>query len=337
MMEKRTGLFVLLVASGALWTECGATGRPVVGYPFMEAESTCPGRYCGRMSKEKECGACPRGYSPDSESVCQRCESSPQFYDWLYLGFMGMVSLVLHWGFIDLLSPPKRTVLLLHLSAFIETVFAAWLTLFLSEPAGTMNIRSCSVHQFSDWYTMFFNPTPDYSNTIYCTQEMVYPLYTMVLIYYTLSLVFMMLLRPLFAYKLTGCQGSRSIYAALYFLPILIFIHSIFGGIIYYAYPYITVVVSVITSACHLATEEDQRMKELLRHSFTNIRSLTILLGHWVVHAYGIVAITQLGQPSFHAPLIALVPFPTLFYIVTVRFTDPHLIFPYRTSSLQGV
>ncbi|BFZ11777.1 hypothetical protein BsWGS_14816 [Bradybaena similaris] len=309
----------------------------VVPYPFTKAKDVCPGRYCGRMPGEVKCGPCARGYMPDSQSVCQRCSGAPVFYDWLYLGFMALVSLVLHWGFIDLLSRPKKTVLLLHLSAFVETVLAAWLTLFLSDPVGQMNITSCPMNQFSDWYTLFFNPSPDYYNTIYCTQEIVYPLYTIVMIYYTLCLVFMMLLRPFISYKFAACQGSRSIYASLYFLPILILVHSILAGVIYYAFPYIIVVVSIITSACHLATEENQKMKDLIKQNFTNVRNLMILLGHWALHAYGIIAITQLTQPLLHASLIALVPFPTIFYIVTVRFTDPSLMYPFRPCNLQGV
>ena len=70
----------------------------------------------------------------------------------------------------------NRTVLLLHLSAFVETVLAAAVTIFLSEPAGTMEIKSCPVRQLSDWYTMFFNPSQDFSEPIHCTQEIVYPL-----------------------------------------------------------------------------------------------------------------------------------------------------------------
>ncbi|CAL1529674.1 unnamed protein product [Lymnaea stagnalis] len=304
--------------------------------PNLKGKKPCPGRYCGRMPGNETCKACPRGYAPDASSICVQCNSNPTFYDWLYLGFMGLVSLVLHWGFIDLLSHPKRGVLLLHTSAFIETVLAAWLTLFLSDPVGKMEVRSCNVNQFSDWYTMLFNPTPDYYNTVYCTQEIVYPLYTMVMIYYVFSLLFMMLLRPIISYKLPGCQGYRSIYAALYFLPILILIHAVLGGVIYYAFPYIIVVVSVITSACHLATEENQKMKELIKQNVTNMRNLIILLGHWLLHAYGIIAITQLIQPAFHAPLIAMVPFPTIFYILTVRFTDPALVYPFKSGSLQG-
>ncbi|CAG5128076.1 unnamed protein product [Candidula unifasciata] len=311
----------------------------VVPYPFTKAKDICPGRYCGRMPGETQCGVtlCQRLHARFPVCLSEVRWCSHIFYDWLYLGFMALVSLVLHWGFIDLIVPAQKVILLLHLSAFVETVLAGWLTLFLSDPVGQMKIRSCPVKQFSDWYTLFFNPSPDYYNTIYCTQEIVYPLYTVVMIYYTLCLVFMMLLRPFISYKFAACQGSRSIYAALYFLPILILVHSVLAGVIYYAFPYIIVVVSIITSACHLATEENQKMKDLIKQNFTNVRNLMILLGHWALHAYGIIAITQLTQPVFHASLIAFVPFPTIFYIVTVRFTDPSLMYPFRPCNLQGV
>ena len=70
----------------------------------------------------------------------------------------------------------SRCLCLFDLSAFVETVLSAWLTVFLSDPAGKMSVRSCLVEKFSDWYTLFFNPSPDYYDTIYCTQEIVFPL-----------------------------------------------------------------------------------------------------------------------------------------------------------------
>ena len=58
-------------------------------------------------------------------------------------------------------------------------------------------------------------------------------------------------------------------------------------------------------------------------HWAMDSRNLVILLGHWCLHAYGIVAVTELKQLSLHLPLICLVPVPALFYILTARFTDP--------------
>ncbi len=66
-----------------------------------------------------------------------------------------------------------------------------------------------------------------------------------------------------------------------------------------------------------------QGMKYLVKENFTDPRNLMILLGHWVLHGYGIIAITQLSSPAFHASLLLLIPFPTAFYLLTVKFTNP--------------
>ncbi|GFS21636.1 Jnk1/mapk8-associated membrane protein [Elysia marginata] len=171
--------FLVCILLGSALLKSVNAHKELSKYPFIKGYTgniTCPGRYCGRAEVGAECGACPRGYAPDASSICHRCDSNPSFYDWLYLGFMALVPLVLHWTFIDLFCRPKRCLCLFDLSAFIETVLSAWLTVFLMDPAGKMTVRSCSVEQFSDWYTLFFNPTPDYYDTIYCTQEIVFPL-----------------------------------------------------------------------------------------------------------------------------------------------------------------
>ncbi|XP_050406859.1 JNK1/MAPK8-associated membrane protein [Patella vulgata] len=282
----------------------------------------CPGLYCGYVGNG-ECGACPRGYQPNSLSECIECNSSPSFYDCLYLGFMALLSLALHWFFIDYKTRGKRSVVFLHVSALVESVLAALLTLILSDPIGPLTIRSCQANHLSDWYTLLYNPSPNYTTTLHCTQEIVYPLYTMVMVYYAFSLVFLMAIRPIVSYKLVDGRGTKSIYAALYFLPILIVVHAVFAGLLYYAFPFIVLVVSVITSAIHLSCMDEQNMKSLFINSFTNGRNATILVGHWILHAYGVISITRLEDPSFHATLIALVPFPAIFYILTVRFSNP--------------
>lgn len=56
--------------------------------------------------------------------------------------------------------------------------------------------------------------------------------YTIVMIYYTFSLLFLMCARPLISMKFVECKGTKSIYAALYFLPILIVIQAVLGGLL---------------------------------------------------------------------------------------------------------
>ena len=53
----------------------------------------------------------------------------------------------------------------------------------------------------------------------------------MVMVYYAFCLVIMMIVRPLLSAKL-GYQGTKSIYAALYFFPVLVVLQAIFGGVL---------------------------------------------------------------------------------------------------------
>jgi hypothetical protein len=133
----------------------------------------------------------------------------------------------------------------------------------------------------------------------------------------------MLLVRIAISVHFVNNKGKRSIYAALYFLPTLIVIQSVLAGLIYYAFPYMVLVLSVITNAIHFAYFENQEIKHLLKENFTTARNLVILIFHWILHSYGIIAITQFSDPGFHGLFLLLVPFPALFYLVTVKFTDP--------------
>lgn len=44
------------------------------------------------------------------------------------------------------------------------------------EPLGELRLFACPVRKFSDWYTLFYNPAPNYEKSLHCTQEAVYPL-----------------------------------------------------------------------------------------------------------------------------------------------------------------
>jgi len=70
----------------------------------------------------------------------------------------------------------SSSLIVLHLSALAESVTAALLTLLLSEPRGSLGLTSCPVTRLEDWYSMLYNPSPNYTTTLHCTQEMVYPL-----------------------------------------------------------------------------------------------------------------------------------------------------------------
>lgn len=287
----------------------------------------CAGLYCGRHEVEpgkySECDACPRGFRPGDNSLCTWCSSSPSFYDWLYLGFMALLSVALHFFFIDYTNTRKRSIVVLHLSALAESVIAAILTLLSADPKGSLEIRSCPVKRLEDWYSMLYNPSPNYTTTLHCTQEIVFPLYTIVMIYYAFSLLLLICIRPIVSIKFVECKGTKSIYAALYFLPLLIVTQAVFAGLIYYSFPYIIIISSLVTSAIHMASCRQQGFRDLIIDNVTNIRNLMILIGHWLLHCYGIISLTELQQPALHVPLIILVFTPVIFYLITSTFTDP--------------
>lgn len=65
-------------------------------------------------------------------------------------------------------------------------------------------------------------------------------------------------------------------------------------------------------------------MKSLILSSISDVKNIIVILGHWCLHAYGIVAIATLRGINLHPAMLTLVPLPALFYILTARFTDPH-------------
>ncbi|KAL1768081.1 JNK1/MAPK8-associated membrane protein isoform X2 [Sigmodon hispidus] len=294
----------------------------------------CFGLYCGKTLLFKnssteiygECGACPRGQRTNEDKYCQPCIEFPEPYDWLYLGFMAMLPLVSHWFYIEWDSKKSTGgILLQQASAFFECSMAAVVTLLVSDPPGTLSIYSCGVLMLSDWYTMLYNPSPDYITTLHCTQEAVYPLYTIVFVYYAFCLLFMMLFRPFLVTKtqwnLCVLNPFESIYSALFFFPVLTALQAIAGGLLYYAFPYITLVASLANLVVYLVFAKIERYSDMMTKD-----RLFVLFGHWFLHAYGLIALSREHQFEQDMFLLILVPAPTLFYFLTIKFTKPSRI-----------
>lgn len=139
-------------------------------------------------------------------------------------------------------------ILLLHFIATIENLLALLITIVIMEPTGSFNIRSCGAERLSDWYTLFFNPNPHYAQTLRCTQEAVFPLYSMIFLFYIISLT-LLVIRPLlllfcslllqfvtgsnhFKEIMCNTNATNTIYLTLYAIPALSTIHAIFCGLI---------------------------------------------------------------------------------------------------------
>uniref|UniRef100_A0A8C6W6J9 JNK1/MAPK8 associated membrane protein like n=1 Tax=Nannospalax galili TaxID=1026970 RepID=A0A8C6W6J9_NANGA len=270
----------------------------------------CLGLYCGRTllfkNSSTECGVCPRGMRTNAQKYCQPCTESPEIDDWLYLGFMAMLPLISHWLCIEWHSRKNNSRgLFQQVSALFECFMAAIVTLLISEPVGALSMHSCRVLMLSDWCTILVT-------TVHCTQKAVYPLSTIVFGYCAFCLLFMMLLRPFLVKIEWGLKPNRweSIYAALYFFPILTVLQAVARGLLYYAFPYIISVVSLVNL------------------NFSDLRKerLFVLFNHWFLHACGIITISKGDKLEQALPLLLLVPVAALFYFLTAKFTKPSQI-----------
>lgn len=93
---------------------------------------------------------------------------------------MTMLPLMMHCFFIDMDAKDRkfsRKQLILTASAFVEVALAAILATLFMEPMWELRLYACEVRKLTDWYTLFYNPNPNYESTYHCTQEAVYPLY----------------------------------------------------------------------------------------------------------------------------------------------------------------
>ncbi|VVD01560.1 unnamed protein product [Leptidea sinapis] len=169
----------------------------------MSVVRTCPGLYCGRTAlgdgSWSDCGACPRGYRTNASSYCVECTDEASLYDWQYLGFMVLLPLVLHWFFIDMVTIGKTNTKALHqhFCALLEVVTGTVGALLMLAPTGSLSLYVCTPKALSDWYTLLHNPQPDYKETLHCTQEAVYPLYTIILLVYAFSLLLTVVMRTI--------------------------------------------------------------------------------------------------------------------------------------------
>ena len=284
----------------------------------------CPGAYCGRQLLENDtscsgsCGACERGYRRLDSFFCTKCDLVLKLYDWLFLGFMMICVMVLNFYSIDMFHKTSRRSWFFHLSVILESLASFIFMILHFEPQGQLALNSCGVKSIRDWYTVFYNPKPDYLTSVRCTQEAVYPLYTSIFIYLLYCLVLMILFRGILLPLLTRKRHLKSFYAGLYILPIVGALHTFMAGVIYYIFPYLMIFLSLIGVAVFLSTLNQSDYYQNL----ITPRHAGVLACYCVAHGYGIISITELVVLERDVPLLLLVFLPVLFYSISRKFTN---------------
>ncbi|KAJ3444398.1 jnk1/mapk8-associated membrane protein [Anaeramoeba flamelloides] len=205
---------------------------------YQATHSRCLGRYCGRKYEDKMvttevCGKCERGSKTDGW-VCLPCEDVPTRYEWCYLIFVFMLPCGINGSIIILTSKIMKDRIVLIISSFFEAAIAFLFTLLSFNPKGNLKIYTCNVDQFSDWFPTFYNP-PNY----HCSSEKVYPFWTFFLLFYLyllgLILLFRFILKKVFQLQSMTTLMLRTLHP----IPFLLILQVLFGGLIYYFFPYL--------------------------------------------------------------------------------------------------
>ncbi|CAH8840108.1 unnamed protein product [Trichobilharzia szidati] len=240
----------------------------------------CTGKFCGRMSNSSTCTACSWGSRVPSGSsqqygFCEKCLTPLSIHGWLYLGFLAILPVL----FLSLTLPttgsqnqiftkkPEKNVvaksqenmhglptpsvehktcnkkawILFLLCIFVHTC-SSLITVILYPPFGSLSLYHCGVEKVEDFYAPLL-AAPG------CSSEVNFPLTSLPIVYYSISAFICLLTYPLlFLVAFRDCTWLKHLYYALYAYPLICIFVLVFGGILYFVFPYFLLFVSLLDS-----------------------------------------------------------------------------------------
>ncbi|KAG7243835.1 hypothetical protein INR49_006351, partial [Caranx melampygus] len=209
------------------------------------------------------CQVCPRGERANLQKVCERCTESPELYDWLYLDswpcclwYCTGSSLS---GILERRGQQQRQLQCSapHITAMLECSVSVVVTLLVTEPVASSIYGRVESDAVRLVHTMLITPAQTTSTPSTAPRR----------------------LSTHYSCGLGKSDRFKSIYAALYFFPILTVLQAVGGGLLF--------------------LKPGAKKKRLV-----------VLFSHWLLHAYGIISISPLDKLAQDLPLLAscLVP-----------------------------
>eukprot|EP00040_Diaphanoeca_grandis_P021241 m.113139 g.113139 ORF g.113139 m.113139 type:complete len:315 (+) comp28250_c0_seq4:220-1164(+) len=292
--------------------------------------SQCDGRFCGRTLIDGNltgCGSCPRAFRSNG-TTCEPCEALITQYSCLFLALNTFIVLLLHvWPTIRHESTPRARKVIV-LCQFIEVTISVVVALLLVEPIGELSTRSCGVHSLADWYPWFNNPASP-CNAMDCSNEAVYPLLTWVLIVDAVNVVLAVMLRlPASILCKTIDVGKDSIFSSLYALPLHALVHVAFGGLLYYAFPYILVVVGITLFTNWMASIETRAsvLQRLKIWKDPLAQSMAVSSSLLIIGVGAMVSLFTDDKDEYWAACLLAPMVLVIVYVATEQFTSPDYV-----------
>uniref|UniRef100_A0A915PLQ8 Uncharacterized protein n=1 Tax=Setaria digitata TaxID=48799 RepID=A0A915PLQ8_9BILA len=223
----------------------------------------------------------------------------------------------------------RQHLFLQHLCCLLECILSGLLSVLLMPPRGSPFLYGCTKNSLRDWYPMFYNPVVNHTHILRCTQEVVFPLYSLPFIYLAFCLLCLIIFRSVLYLTVFkhSCIATDPYYAALFTIPLIALFHALVAGLLYYSFGYVALVCSLGLNALHMALEREKSMHKLYFEMIHKPRNLFILVVHMALFGFSILTLTlnriAISGTFISLSAIFLVPLPSLFYILTVGITDP--------------
>lgn len=211
----------------------------------------------------------------------------------------------------------------LSLVILAELALSAALATLTVSPAGSFRMHSCGATRIADFYTGLDSPAAP-CEAADCAYEATYPLTTWVMLLLLYGLGAILTVRLPASRRWCPSLGSASIRTSMYILPAYAATYIITGGLWYFAYPFLLIVLGVAmvtVMQSHVAELDDAWL--FIKHPMT----LKIAAVAYILVAFGTAAACDKLVVSYSQELWAaymLAPFvPVVLFMMTKAATAP--------------
>lgn len=289
------------------------------------------------------CQSCNWG-SRSQNGFCEECTTPIGSYDIMYLVFHALIPILLHIRFVRKARKYCRTRIFEateHMCIIAENVLACLSTILVYPPYGSLRLFACNKATIKDWYPQSYAPLVAHQKLMRCAYEVVFPLYSMPYAHCLFLMLYIIIFRGvLYSTLLYKTYNGKPFYYALLSLPIVIVVHGLMSGIIYYTFPYVLLIGSVVAITVQLALEGKRTIKELLVRLAKSATRLLFLFMSMAILAFALIALLSIHYFNFYVPplnvdlelisrrwyILLLVPLPPVVYILSMPFSHPSAV-----------
>ncbi|CAH8626321.1 unnamed protein product [Schistosoma margrebowiei] len=326
----------------------------------LELFSKCTRKFCGQISNTSLCTSCLWGskvfykFNNPYNPICELCLTSFTLYNWLYIGFIMILPIIFLLQILPILSLTKidlkhleqsttttnsnisstthkmsitQKSWLLFLCCIIIHLLTSLIIILIYPPLGSFTLYHCPIDNIKEFYPILYAG-------IGCISEVNYPLTSLPILYYIINIIISLLIYSLLIIIIfNDYYWFDYLYYILYAYPIICINIILFGGILYYIYPYIILFYSIFDSLYRFPLIFDYCINDIddiicpICNPYKLIQTilykpkqyLFIIIINSFYIGYGLLALNI----TIYYWYISLISLPFIFYMITLPLTHP--------------